>query len=167
VMNAMARSWRNVDATMSGGEVESVLSLTDRLFLGAEVSAVRGRQRVDPAAGVNSPYISEMPPARARAGLRYDTRQERSGTFAEVEVVYNAGQDKVDPELRESATPPYAVVNLRGGASLRWVRVNAGIANLLDRTYYEHLSYQRDPFRSGARVYEPGRNFYVNLAVVF
>ncbi len=167
VGNTMARSWRNVDATMTGGEVESVLSLTDRLFLGAEVSAVRGRQRVDPAAGVNSPYISEMPPARARGSVRYDRRQERSGSFAEVEVVYNAGQDKVDPELRESATPPHAVVNLRGGASLRWVRVNAGIANLLDRTYYEHLSYQRDPFRSGARVYEPGRNFYVNLAVVF
>ena len=167
VINTVARSWRNVDATMSGGEVESLFSLTDRVFLAAEVSAVRGRQQVDPAAGVDSPYISEMPPARARAGLRWDTRQERGGTFAEVEVVYNARQEHVDDELRESPTPPYAVVNLRAGGSVRWVKVNVGIANLLDRTYYEHLSYQRDPFRSGARVYEPGRNVYVNLAVAF
>jgi len=167
VMNAVARSWRNVDATMSGGEVESLFSLTDRLFLAAEVSAVRGRQRVDPAAGVTSPYISELPPARARAALRYDSRRERGGSFGEIEVIYSARQDQVDATLREIPTPPYAVVNLRAGVSVRSARVNAGIANLLDRTYYEHLSYQRDPFRSGARVYEPGRNVYVNLAVVF
>jgi iron complex outermembrane receptor protein len=82
-------------------------------------------------------------------------------------VVYSARQDHVDPTLRETPTPPYAVVNLRGGTSVRWVRLTVGIANLLDRTYYEHLSYQRDPFRSGATVYEPGRNVYVNLAMVF
>jgi len=167
VMNAMARSWRNVDATMTGGEVESLFSLTDRLFLAAEISAVSGRQQVDATTGVTSPYLSEMPPARGRAGLRYDTRRERGGLFGEIEVVYSAGQDQVDAQLRESPTPPYAVVNLRAGGSFRWAKLNAGIANLLDRTYYEHLSYQRDPFRSGARVYEPGINFYVNLAMVF
>jgi len=36
--------------------------------------------------------------------------------------------------------------------------------NTLDKEYLEFLSYQRDPFRSGTRVYEPGRSFYVNLS---
>ena len=38
----------------------------------------------------------------------------------------------------------------------------------LSRRYYvEHLSYWRDPFRSGVRVPEPGRNVFANLAVRF
>jgi iron complex outermembrane receptor protein len=47
------------------------------------------------------------------------------------------------------------------------VRLTAALDNLLGRDYYEHLSYQRDPFRSGVRVHEPGRNLYVNMAIGF
>jgi iron complex outermembrane receptor protein len=39
--------------------------------------------------------------------------------------------------------------------------------NLLDRTYAPHLSYQRDPFRTGARVLDPGRSLYANASVRF
>ncbi|MEP7117935.1 MAG: hypothetical protein ABI880_10155 [Acidobacteriota bacterium] len=37
-----------------------------------------------------------------------------------------------------------------------------GVANLLDSYFVKHLSFQRDPFRSGVRVAEPGRNIFVN-----
>jgi iron complex outermembrane receptor protein len=33
------------------------------------------------------------------------------------------------------------------------------VQNLFDRTYVEHLSYQRDPFAAGFKVPEPGRSF--------
>ncbi|HSK11041.1 MAG TPA: TonB-dependent receptor [Vicinamibacterales bacterium] len=166
VVNAAGRSWRNVDATMTGGEVEGVLPLTDRLFLTGEVSAVRGRQEARSGAAV-SPYIPEIPPVRTRAGLRYDERRAAGGLFGEVEVVYSAGQDHVDATLLETPTPPWASVNLRGGMAFKAARVSIGVANLLNRAYVEHLSYQRDPFRSGAKVLEPGRNVYVNLSLVF
>ena len=39
-----------------------------------------------------------------------------------------------------------------------------GFTRIIRLAYFEHLSYQRDPFRSGARVYEPGRNLFVNLS---
>jgi outer membrane receptor protein involved in Fe transport len=29
------------------------------------------------------------------------------------------------------------------------------------------MSYQRDPFRTGTRVFEPGRNVYINLSYRF
>jgi iron complex outermembrane receptor protein len=167
VMNTVARSYRNVDATMSGAEVEGVLPVTDRLFLSGDVSTVRGRQTVNAAAGVNSPWLSEMPPTRSRLALRYEARGARRSGFAEVEAVYSAQQTHVDTDLRESPTPSYAVANARLGASLGKVRVAVGVANIFNRTYVEHLSYQRDPFRTGTKTYEPGRNVYTNVALAF
>jgi len=41
------------------------------------------------------------------------------------------------------------------------------VHNIFDRFYYENLSYQRDPYRSGTRVYEPGRNLFVNVSYRF
>ncbi|HOC16895.1 MAG TPA: TonB-dependent receptor [Vicinamibacterales bacterium] len=165
-MNPAARSWRNVNATMTGGEVEGLLSLTDRLFLTGQVSAVRGRQEARAGAAI-SPNIPEMPPARFRAGLRYDERRAAGGLFGEAEVVYSMEQDRVDASLLEQPTPSWTSVNLRAGFAFKSARVSVGVANLLNRAYAEHLSYQRDPFRSGAKVLEPGRNVYVNLSAVF
>jgi iron complex outermembrane receptor protein len=167
VTNPYARSYRNVDATMTGAEVEAVVSITDRLFVAADLSFVQGRQAVDPAAGVNSQWLAEMPPARGRVALRYERRGQRRSAFVEVEGIYSAGQTHVDTDLRETPTPPYALLNARLGGSFRRARFSVGLSNLLNRTYMESLSYQRDPFRSGAKVYEPGRNIFVNVAVAF
>ena len=80
----------------------------------------------------------------------------RGSAFAEIEEIYSAGQTHVDTDLRESPTPPYALLNARVGGSFGHARFSVGLSNLLDRTYVEHLSYQRDPFRTGSKVYEPG-----------
>ena len=65
-----------------------------------------------------------------------------------------AGLATVDTDLRETPTSPYAITNVRAGASLGRMRMAVGVANLFNRTYVEHLSYQRDPFRTGTKVYE-------------
>jgi iron complex outermembrane receptor protein len=167
VTNALARSYRNVDGTMTGVEVEAVVPITDRLFAAGDVSFVQGRQEVDPAAGVNSQWLAEIPPARSRLALRYERRGTWGSAFAEIEGIYSAEQTHVDTDLNESPTPAYTLLNVRVGATYRHARLSVGLSNLLDRTYTESLSYQRDPFRTGAKVYEPGRNIYVNVAVVF
>ena len=167
IVNTVARSFRNVDATMSGAEVEAVFPLTDRLFLAGDLSVVRGRQKTDAAAGIRSPWLAEMPPTRSRIALRYQARVLGHSSFAEVETVYSASQSHVDTDLRETPTPAYSLTNARVGATIGKLRVALGVANLFDRTYVEHLSYQRDPFRIGSKVYEPGRNIYTNLSVVF
>ena len=104
---------------------------------------------------------------RSRVALRYERRMSRGSAFAELEEIYSAGQTHVDTDLRESPTPPYALLNARFGGSFGRARFSVGLSNLLDRTYMEHLSYQRDPFRTGSKVYEPGRNLYANAAFVF
>jgi iron complex outermembrane receptor protein len=42
-----------------------------------------------------------------------------------------------------------------------------GVDNLLNRYYYEHCSYQRDPFRLGTVVPEPGRAAFITLSREF
>lgn len=37
-----------------------------------------------------------------------------------------------------------------------------GVDNALDRYYIEHLSFQRDPYRTGVRI--PERTLYVNVS---
>jgi iron complex outermembrane receptor protein len=57
------------------------------------------------------------------------------------------------------------LTTVRAGVTLWRLRAAFGVTNLFDRNYYEALSYQRDPFRNGARVYEPGRTFYANVSL--
>jgi iron complex outermembrane receptor protein len=160
VMNASARSYANVDATLLGGEMSAVATLTDRLFLSGDLSYVRGSQDPDPAKQIYSTNLAEMPPLRGRAGLRYDT----GGVWGEVEGVFSAAQNRVDTDLEETPTPGWGIANLRLGANVGGFTLTAGVANLFNRFYYESLSYQRDPYRSGVRVPEPGRTFFANLA---
>ena len=163
VMNTRARTYTNVDARLYGGELELVVPLADRLFLSGDVSWVRGVKDMVPEKQLLSRNLSEIPPMRSRLALRYDDAR----WFASVETVYSNRQSKVDADLGEAVTPPYALVNLEAGLHRKGITAALGVVNLLDRTYSEHLSYQRDPFRSGVRVTEPGRSFFVNLGYAF
>lgn len=163
IMNASARSYTNLDARLSGTEVSVVLPLQDRLFLSGDVSYVRGTRTPIPEIGIHSRNLSEMPPLRSRAVLRYDDGR----LFGSAEGVFSAAQRETDLDLEEGETPSHAILNLSAGARRGRVTFTTGIGNLFNRTYAEHLSYQRDPFRSGVRVMEPGRSVFVNLGVGF
>jgi iron complex outermembrane receptor protein len=159
VMNTAARSYANVDATLAGGEVTAVASLTDRLFFSGDISYVRGTQKADPAKQVYSTDLAEMPPLRGRTALRFDT-----GRFwVEAEGVFSAAQTQVAEELKESPTAGWGIANMRVGASIAGLSITVGAGNLFDRLYYESLSYQRDPYRTGTKVPEPGRNIFANV----
>jgi iron complex outermembrane recepter protein len=163
IMNSFARSYQNVDARLYGGDLEAGYGLTQRLFLSGNVSYVRGAQDPDPAHRIYSMNLPEIPPIRGQAGLRYATRR----ISAEIEGVFTGAQNRVNTDLRESPTPGYGVANLKFSTTFRRFAIRAAWNNLFNRYYYEYLSYQRDPFRNGARVYEPGRNIYVNFAYRF
>ncbi len=163
VMNSSARSYANTGATLRGAEAEAVATLTGHLFLSGDVSFVRGTQEPAPEKGIVSGNLAEIPPQRLRAALRYDT-----GTWwTEAEGVFSGAQTRVDTDLLEQPTPAWEIANLRGGIQRGPLTVTAGVTNLFNRTYHEHLSYQRDPFRSGVIVNEPGRGFFLNAGYRF
>jgi len=157
VMNQAARTYANVDARLRGVEGSVTVPVSSRVTLSADVSSVRGTQTPRPELGILSADLAEMPPVRATARLRYDDGR----FFAVAEGVFAAAQDHVDTDLLESVTPGWGVANLQGGLRRGPLSVTVGLLNVLDRTYREHLSYQRDPFRTGVFVNEPGRSGYV------
>ena len=159
VSNVRARSYVNDDARLWGGELSSHLALGERLVVSLGLSAVRGRQEVDAARGIRDPDPPEMSPLAGRAAVRYDTGR----WFGQLEWSAAARQGRVNSDLGEQPTAGWAVVNLRGGLVLRRISILVGVDNLFDRTYAESLSYQRDPFRAGVVVREPGRSLSLSL----
>jgi iron complex outermembrane receptor protein len=161
VMNTVARSFANVDATLTGGEVGwSLPLLFGRVFVSGDLSYVRGEQDGDPARGILPGPLAEMPPLRGRVSARYDDGR----VFGSIEGLFSDDQDRVDASLGETRTPGWGVMNATVGFRRGRLRLAAGVANVFDRLYTDHLSYQRDPFRSGVRVPEPGRSLFANAS---
>ena len=154
---------QNVDARLLTGEFSLTCPNSDRLYATAGGSYTRGTRDTDPAAGITSPNVAEIPPANATVGLRYD----RAVVFAEAQGVFAASQDRVDTDLQEAPTPGYGVLNLRVGGQLKHLRLTLALDNVFNRLYLNHNSFRRDPYRTGARVPEPGRNLYASLAYRF
>ena len=163
VMNASARSYVNVDALQRGVEASGSVTVRRPLSLSGDVSYVRGTMTPRADLGVTSSDLAETPPLRARLRARVDDGR----LFAELEGVASAQQTRVDRSLGEATTPAYGLANLTAGLRHGRVSVAAGVANLFDTYFVEHLSFQRDPFRSGVRVAEPGRNLFVNASWKF
>lgn len=163
VMNKTARSYDNVDATMVGGELSYGISLGSRWVVHGGSSYSRGSKRANPALGIFNTNLPEIPPLRAQTAVRYGTRL----WFAEVEGIAASAQNRIDTDLRETATAGYGVMNLKFGWHREAIAITAGVENVLDRQYREHLSFQRDPFRSGVRVPEPGRTLFLNIGYSF
>ncbi len=97
-------------------------------------------------------YLPLMPPLMGNLSSRYS-----QGIYAvQGEMLWAAAQNKVNSDYGESRTPSYAVFNLRGSVELsRFLSVDAGIENIFDTFYYEHLDWQKTP--------RPGRSIYAAL----
>jgi iron complex outermembrane receptor protein len=158
-----ARSYENVDAQFFGGKVDLRLSLTQELFFFGGMSYVQGRKETKPEKNINSSNVAEIPPLKTRLALRYD----KGAYFGEVETILSATQNRVDRDLNEQKTSGYGVVNIKVGGNFKGFTINAGVDNLFDKKYFEHLSYLRDPFAAGVKVPEPGRTFYLNVSYTF
>lgn len=152
VMNPAARSYGNVEATIYGGELEWSFAVSRTLLLKGGLSYARGAWRKGD--------LPEMPPSRSHTALRYSGKL----FFAEAEGVAVNAQKRVAPALLETPTPGYGLLNIKVGVHTGKLRFAAGVDNLFDRFYYEHYSFQRDPFRTGARVPEPGRSLFLTVA---
>jgi len=156
---------RNIDATTYGGEVDLTYTLSPDWSASAAVAYVHGENDTDGTA------LAQMPPLEGNLGLNYD-----DGTYsAGVHVRAVDRQDRVDEGsgtiygLDIGETPGFAVLSVNGGyRTADGLKLTAGIDNLLDKTYSEHLA------RGGAdlgvatdRVNEPGRSVWVKANARF
>jgi iron complex outermembrane receptor protein len=158
-----ARSYTNVDARIYGGQMTYGVTLTSALSLNGGGSYSRGTATPRMAVNVFSHNLPEMPPLRGWSALRYAHRW----AFAELGTVAVNRQSLVDADLNEAPTAGYGLLNVKLGFTHQKLSGSFTVDNLLNRFYYEYLSYYRDPFASGIKIPEPGRNLFAQLRYSF
>jgi iron complex outermembrane recepter protein len=161
--NLMARSFANVDARSYGGELNYSFPLLKTVLVSGGLSYTRSIKDAAAQFGILDRDVAEIPPLRSHTTLRYGT----SWAFVETTFTAVAAQRRVDRDLLESPTAGYGVLDFKAGVHAKRLSFALGVANAFDRFYYEHCSYQRDPFRSGLRVPEPGRNVFLTVQFAF
>ncbi len=108
--------------------------------------------------------LPEMPPLNGTVLLQYQPVE--SPAWIEVEGRFVARQSRISASFLEKATPGFAVFSLRGGTQiLDHLNLTAGVTNIFNRAYYEHLN--RMSTMEGRPILEPGRAFAVNLQFVY
>jgi iron complex outermembrane recepter protein len=158
---------RNIDASSFGGEAGAGYAFNDNWKADASVAYVRGENLTDDLP------LGQQPPLEGRLGLTYATPVWSVGGLAR----FVAEQDRVAIDQGTligqdlGTTPGFAVFSLNAG----W-RVNshalltAGIDNIFDKTYAEHISKAGSAvtgYPTTTRVNEPGRTLWMKLAVSF
>jgi iron complex outermembrane receptor protein len=158
---------RNIDASTYGGEAGLGWRFTDRWKLDASLAYVRGENDTD------SRPLAQLPPLEGRLALAYTQSAWSVGALvravaAQERVAVNQG-NIVGQDIGPSAG--FAVLSLNAGWK-PWdrARLSAGIDNLLDRTYAEHISRAGSAvagFAQTTRVNEPGRTLWLKLDLTY
>lgn len=84
-------------------------------------------------------------------------------TFVYLKHTYNDAQLRVDELLKESTTPAWNRVDIGAVYNASTFLISLEVENITNALYYQHLSYLRDPFASGSRVFEPGTTVRLNF----
>lgn len=140
------KPWLTTFGTISYVEGRDLSRDAESRFGGGGRSGILGLDH-EPLPGLN--------PLESRLGIRlHDTSPKKTwGMELSARIVDN--QDRVATSLEEIETPGFTTYDLRFFRRHQGWLFTAGIENLTDKGYREHLDY-----RSGRGVYRPGVNFY-------
>lgn len=152
--------WDNVDARLYGFDVDGGYDFEGPLRLDGVFSFVRG-ERVD-----IDDNLYRVATPNLTVGLTWEA-DVWSATF-ETRAV--ADQDEVSLTNSEQATDGYVVLSAYGQWDIReGVTLSAGVENLLDEVYQDHLAgYNRNGFGDvpvGERIPGAGRGAFVRLSL--
>jgi len=158
---------RNVRARTTGLEAGLGYRFASHWQADASLAWVRGHNHTDGTA------LAQMPPLEGRFAATWDDGRWSAGALLRLV----ASQSRVDPGKGNIAgqdigqTTGFGVFSINGGYRVnQGLVLTAGIDNLFDRKYAEHLSrsgvvipgYARD-----TRVNEPGRTVWIKASVAF
>lgn len=155
--------FNNVDAAIYGADLDWSLALGGGWTVGGLVNYVRGERRDGP-----DDNLYRIAPFNSTLRLQYAT-----GAFeVNLEGEYWAAQDDVSAAQREQETDDYALVNLHASWTGRaGVTLSAGINNLFDSDYRNHLSgYNRaanQDLDRGERLPGEGVNVFARVVYTF
>jgi iron complex outermembrane receptor protein len=155
-----ASIYRNVDARRYGVEVDAGVRISNPLVLGGRLAWVWAENTTD-----DRP-IAQTPPLHGNISLGWaQTRWSAAGV-----VRFAAEQTRVDDNpmtgsgLDAGETPGWVVLDVSGGVEVGGgFRINAGVANVFDRTYANHLNRSNVFDPTVVQVNEPGRTYWLRL----
>ena len=154
---------RNIAASTWGGEADLGWRFVEHWKLDASLAYVRGENDTDALP------LAQLPPLEARLGLAYTQRSWSAGALLRAV----AAQDRIAPnqgnivgqDLGRSAGFGILALNASWRATTL-TRLSAGIDNVLDQTFAEHISRAGSlipGFTQTTRVNEPGRFVWLKL----
>ena len=128
--DATPLQYSNVDAKLYGLDANWFVAVTNTWQLDGTISYVRGKRRD------TSDNLYRVAPLTARTMLSFVQTDWRVG----VEAVTVASQNQISSENEEQKTAGYALFNVSGNyQASENIIVTAGMNNLLDRDYQNHL----------------------------
>ena len=158
---------RNVDATTLGAEATVAYTLVRNLKADATLAFVRGENTTD------GKPLAQQPPVEGRIGLTYTRRAFSLSWLARLVAAQNrvdvGSGNIVSNGMDLGPTPGFSVISLNGGYRFtKALLVAAGVDNLLNATYAEHISQGGAAvpgFVPTTRVNEPGRTAWVKVSM--
>ncbi|MDX9900039.1 MAG: TonB-dependent copper receptor [Aliarcobacter sp.] len=160
----------NIDATIYGGELSTSYQLTSTYKLIGSLTHVVGENDTD-----DKP-LAQQPPLEAKLSAVYDDGLYSAGVLARLiskQDRYDIGAGSIVMNgVDKGETPGAAIFSLNGGYKYsKNVTLSAGVDNIFDKAYTEHLSNSdvssAATFMTQDRIYEPGRNLWVELKTKF
>jgi len=106
-------------------------------------------------------YLSEIPPLSLSLTLQTPTFYY---TKAFLRFNYNDAQTRVSRTANETTVTSFRTFDAGIRFNFGNLKAEISINNLLNENYYTYMSYRREPFASGVRVYEPGRTLNFSLS---
>lgn len=167
MMGATSRA-DNIDARIMGGELGAAYRLDDNWKVDGTLAYAWGKNSSDGRA------LPQMPPLEARLGLTYEQDAWSAGALWRVVAAQNRVAEKqgnvVGQDFDKSGG--FGVFSLNGAYRLTSnLKVSAGVDNLFDKAYSEHLNragdagfgFPADP----EAINEPGRTLWTKVDFSF
>ncbi|MCO5730471.1 TonB-dependent hemoglobin/transferrin/lactoferrin family receptor [Rhizobium sp. SSA_523] len=149
-------------AEIFGVELSAQKVFANGLRLGGGVSALKGNDLE------NHTFLRSVPPLKAVASIGYDTESWGVGLDLIGVAASRADDGKAGNYFR---TPGYGVVDVTAWwepEQVKGLRINAGVYNVFDRTYYDYSSVRSNAAGQAREFYsEPGRSFKISLTQRF
>lgn len=149
----------NIDAEMYGADLGYGYKLSDHFSIEGTLSYVRGKRDDE------DDNLYRVAPLNNRLALVYVGHE----TELKIESLLYAKQSKVSSFNDEEKTSGYGIINLLGNHKIsQQLTVSAGVENLFDHKYQDHLAgYNRNSDSDvavGDRLPGAGRNLYLSFA---
>lgn len=157
----------NVDARIMGGELGAAYKLTDRWTTDASLAYSWGKNSSDGRA------LPQIPPLEVRLGLNYQYDKWSAGALMRIvnsqsRVATNQG-NVIGKDFGKSSG--FGIFSFNGGYQInKNLKLTAGVDNLFDRYYVEHLNRGGSNmfgFTADQQIPEPGRTLWTKLSFDF